>query len=101
MRLIGRSFKYHRPRGIVCAGADEPNALVQLETGARTDPNLRSTQIELAGAHRAHPLREHLHRLRDAFGDKQSEPGRAHENQQRDGQEERQVEALERALQHA
>ena len=47
VRLIGRSFKYHRPRGIVCAGADEPNALVQLETGARTEPNLRATQIEL------------------------------------------------------
>ncbi len=47
VRLVGRSFKYHRPRGIVCAGADEPNALVQLETGARTEPNLRATQIEL------------------------------------------------------
>jgi sarcosine oxidase subunit alpha len=47
VRLIGRSFKYHRPRGIVCAGADEPNALVQLETGARTEPNIRATQIEL------------------------------------------------------
>ena len=47
VRLVGRSFKYHRPRGIVCAGADEPNALVQLEAGARTEPNLRATQIEL------------------------------------------------------
>ena len=47
IRLVGRSFKYHRPRGIVCAGADEPNALVQLETGARTEPNMRATQIEL------------------------------------------------------
>ena len=47
IRLVGRSFKYHRPRGIVCAGADEPNALVQLDTGARTEPNLRATQIEL------------------------------------------------------
>ena len=47
VRLIGRSFKYHRPRGIVCAGADEPNALVQLETGARTEPNMRATQIGL------------------------------------------------------
>ncbi len=47
VRLVGRSFKYHRPRGIVCAGADEPNALVQLETGARTEPNMRATQIEL------------------------------------------------------
>ena len=47
VRLVGRSFKYHRPRGIVCAGSDEPNALVQLETGARTEPNIRATQIEL------------------------------------------------------
>ena len=47
VRLVGRSFKYHRPRGIVCAGADEPNALVQLESGARTEPNVRATQIEL------------------------------------------------------
>ena len=45
--LVGRSFKYHRPRGILAAGAEEPNALVQLETGARTQPNLRATQVEL------------------------------------------------------
>jgi sarcosine oxidase subunit alpha len=45
--LIGRSFKYHRPRGIVTAGADEPNALVQLARGARTEPNTRATQQEL------------------------------------------------------
>ncbi len=47
VRIVGRSFKYHRPRGIFAAGAEEPNALVQLETGARTLPNLRATQIEL------------------------------------------------------
>ena len=47
VRLVARSFKYHRPRGIMCAGADEPNALVQLDTGARTEPNMRATQIEL------------------------------------------------------
>ena len=45
--LVARSFKYHRPRGVMTAGVDEPNALVQLETGARTEPNLRATQIEL------------------------------------------------------
>ena len=45
--LVGRSFKYHRPRGILSAGAEEPNALVQLETGAHTLPNLRATQVEL------------------------------------------------------
>jgi len=47
VHLVGRSFKYHRPRGIVSCGAEEPNALAQLETGARTQPNLRATQIEL------------------------------------------------------
>jgi sarcosine oxidase subunit alpha len=45
--LVGRSFKYHRPRGIMTAGPEEPNALVQLGTGARTEPNIRATQIEL------------------------------------------------------
>ena len=44
---LARSFKYHRPRGIHAAGAEEPNALVQLEAGARSQPNLRATQIEL------------------------------------------------------
>ncbi|MCP5151958.1 MAG: sarcosine oxidase subunit alpha family protein [Chromatiales bacterium] len=52
IHLVGRSFKYHRPRGILSAGAEEPNALVQLERGARTQPNLRATQVELyAGLH--------------------------------------------------
>ncbi len=45
--LVGRSFKYHRPRGIMTAGSEEPNGLVQLGLGARTEPNLRATQIEL------------------------------------------------------
>ena len=46
---LARGFKYHRPRGIWSAGAEEPNALVQLETGGHTQPNLRATQIELYG----------------------------------------------------
>ena len=45
--LTSRSFKYHRPRGILSAGAEEPSALVQLGEGARTEPNLRATQVEL------------------------------------------------------
>ncbi|MCH9019099.1 MAG: sarcosine oxidase subunit alpha family protein [Proteobacteria bacterium] len=45
--LVGRSFKFHRPRGIFSCGAEEPNAIVQLGAGARTEPNLRATQIEL------------------------------------------------------
>jgi sarcosine oxidase subunit alpha len=47
IRLVGRSFKYHRPRGIMTAGAEEPNALVELRTGDRREPNTRATTIEL------------------------------------------------------
>ena len=47
VRLVGRSFKYHRPRGIYSAGMEEPNALVQLGVGAASEPNLRATQVEL------------------------------------------------------
>ena len=45
--LVGRSFKYHRPRGILTAGSEEPNALVELGTGARREPNTRATTAEL------------------------------------------------------
>ncbi|WP_121061913.1 sarcosine oxidase subunit alpha family protein [Chachezhania antarctica] len=45
--LVGRSFKYHRPRGIVASGAEEPNALVNLGHGARMEPNQRATTTEL------------------------------------------------------
>src|SRR5215217_8188287 len=47
MRLVGRSFKYHRPRGIFTAGPEEPNALVELRTGARREPNSKATAVEL------------------------------------------------------
>ena len=46
-RLVGRSFKYHRPRGIFTAGSEEPNALVQLRRGAHSEPNTRATVTEL------------------------------------------------------
>jgi len=45
--LVGRSFKYHRPRGVVASGPEEPNALVNLGTGARLEPNQRATTTEL------------------------------------------------------
>jgi methylglutamate dehydrogenase subunit C len=45
--LVGRSFKYHRPRGVYCAGPEEPNALVTLRDGSRRTPNLPATTIEL------------------------------------------------------
>ena len=47
VRLVGRSFKYHRPRGILTAGSEEPNALVTVGTGAATDPNVRATTQEI------------------------------------------------------
>ncbi|MFN4171195.1 MAG: sarcosine oxidase subunit alpha family protein [Pseudorhodobacter sp.] len=47
VRLMGRSFKYHRPRGLVSAGSEEPNALVELRLGARQEPNTRATVVEL------------------------------------------------------
>jgi methylglutamate dehydrogenase subunit C len=47
VKLVGRSFKYHRPRGILTAGSEEPNALVELGTGARRTPNTRATTVEL------------------------------------------------------
>ncbi len=47
VRLVGRSFKYHRPRGILTAGPEEPNALVELRAGARREPNTRATIVEL------------------------------------------------------
>ena len=47
LRLFGRSFKYHRPRGVFGSGSEEPNAIVQLGEGASTVPNLKATQVEL------------------------------------------------------
>ena len=47
VRLVGRSFKYHRPRGIFTAGNYEPNALVELRGGARREPNTQATMAEL------------------------------------------------------
>jgi len=48
VRVFGRSFKYHRPRGVIAAGSEEPNALVTvIRDEARCTPNLRATQVEL------------------------------------------------------
>ncbi|QHQ34459.1 sarcosine oxidase subunit alpha family protein [Algicella marina] len=46
-RFIGRSFKYHRPRGIVAAGAEEPNALFTIGEGKTLEPNQRATTTEV------------------------------------------------------
>jgi methylglutamate dehydrogenase subunit C len=45
--LFGRSFKYHRPRGLLSAGIDEPNALVTRVDGGLREPNLPATQVEI------------------------------------------------------
>ena len=48
VHLVARSYKYHRPRGILSAGSEEPNALVTIDRGnGRTTPNLRATEVEL------------------------------------------------------
>ena len=47
VRMLGRSFKYGRPRGIIGAGPEEPNALMQIEVGPLSIPNLKATQVEL------------------------------------------------------
>ena len=48
VHLMGRSFKYHRARGVLAAGSEEPNALVDIDRGnGRSAPNLRATQVEL------------------------------------------------------
>ncbi len=48
VHLVGRSFKYHRPRGIMAAGSEEPNALVTIDKGdGNVTPNLRATTVEI------------------------------------------------------
>jgi sarcosine oxidase subunit alpha len=55
VHLLGRSFKYHRPRGVLAAGAEEPSALVAVRRdAARYTPNLRATQVELYEGLEAH-----------------------------------------------
>ncbi|MFL4470205.1 sarcosine oxidase subunit alpha family protein [Tateyamaria armeniaca] len=55
VRMVGRSFKYHRPRGILTAGSEEPNALVTVGYGPATDPNVRATVQELYEGLEARP----------------------------------------------
>ncbi len=55
VHLLGRSFKYHRPRGLLAAGAEEPSALVAVRRdAARYTPNLRATQVEVYEGLEAH-----------------------------------------------
>jgi len=48
VRLLGRSFKYHRPRGLLAAGVEEPNGLLTLGEGGRRTPNVPATTVELS-----------------------------------------------------
>ncbi len=47
VRMLGRSFKYHRPRGVLTSGSEEPNALVTVRSGAQAEPNMRATIQEI------------------------------------------------------
>jgi methylglutamate dehydrogenase subunit C len=47
VKLMGRSFKYHRPRGVMTAGSEEPNAMVEIIDGAQQTPNTRATMQEI------------------------------------------------------
>lgn len=47
VKLVGRSFKYHRPRGIMTAGSEEPNALIEIHKNSTCEPNTRATMIKL------------------------------------------------------
>ncbi|HKJ62144.1 MAG TPA: 2Fe-2S iron-sulfur cluster-binding protein, partial [Hyphomicrobiales bacterium] len=56
VHMVARSFKYHRPRGIFSAGAEEPSALVQIgRDAARTDPNMRASEVEIYDGLEAFP----------------------------------------------
>jgi sarcosine oxidase subunit alpha len=46
-KITARSFKYHRPRGLMAAGVEEPNSLVHLRDGARHEPNAQATMVEV------------------------------------------------------
>ncbi|PJI92458.1 sarcosine oxidase subunit alpha [Yoonia maricola] len=48
IKLVARSFKYHRPRGVMSAGAEEQNALVTVGQGAQAEPNVRATTLEVS-----------------------------------------------------
>jgi len=54
--VVGRSFKYHRPRGLMAAGAEEPNALMSVGRGAALATNLRATEVELTPDLEARPV---------------------------------------------
>jgi len=56
LSVVGRSFKYHRPRGLMAAGVEEPCALMQVGASGRSTPNVRATEVELAEGLQARPV---------------------------------------------
>jgi sarcosine oxidase, subunit alpha len=67
VRIVGRSFKLHRPRGLMGAWSEEPNAIVQLGSGATAVPNLKATQVEITEALQARSVNCWPSARRDAF----------------------------------
>jgi sarcosine oxidase subunit alpha len=67
VRIVGRSFKLHRPRGLVGAWCEEPNAIVQIGDGEHTVPNLKATQAELRDGLRARSVNCWPNARRDVF----------------------------------
>lgn len=47
VKVVGRSFKYHRPRGVLTAGSEEPNALIEVLGATNHTPNVRATSQEI------------------------------------------------------
>ncbi|MEO1192231.1 MAG: sarcosine oxidase subunit alpha family protein [Pseudomonadota bacterium] len=67
VKLVGRSFKYHRPRGLFAAGAEEPNGLADITLGDQHEPNARATLVELAEGLIAKPVNAEPDLLRDRY----------------------------------
>jgi len=68
VRIVGRSFKLHRPRGLLGVWCEEPNAIVDIGEGARRIPNLKATQVELVEGLRARAVNCWPNAHRDVFG---------------------------------
>lgn len=68
VRLLGRSFKFHRPRGLLGSGVEEANALVQLESGGHAEPNARATLVPLYEGLRARSQNAWPNVNRDVLG---------------------------------
>ena len=68
VRVVGRSFKYHRPRGIYGAWVEEPNAILDVASGDQHDPNARATTVELCAGMAARGVNARPDVERDAYG---------------------------------